>query len=211
MQITVLVAMSVLLLTVPWMKDHPVTLLVPLALCVVPATASVLRPLLAEVFMSLLGAAKWFMRHRHDDGEHGANASRTRPAQQQQEWHPPGHAAQQRYQQQQYHQQQIHQQQQQQQQQGYVQGPPRHAPAYSPGGQRSQPMNNRTYAPSNGPAAAYHHQAPDHHSNVAHSRHAAPSSELTTPDLEFDEEPRWQTASASSKHGVPRGTLLSNP
>ena len=57
MQITVLVAMSVLLLTVPWMKDHPVTLLVPLALCVVPATASVLRPLLAEVFMSLLGAA----------------------------------------------------------------------------------------------------------------------------------------------------------
>ncbi|KAG2431923.1 hypothetical protein HYH02_013142 [Chlamydomonas schloesseri] len=63
-QLILLLTLSVVLLTLPWVVDHPVTLLVPVALLILPITSGALRSMLSEGASLLFGGMRWFWRHR---------------------------------------------------------------------------------------------------------------------------------------------------
>ncbi|PNW79825.1 hypothetical protein CHLRE_08g368200v5 [Chlamydomonas reinhardtii] len=63
-QLILLLTLSVVLLTLPWVVDHPVTLLVPVALLILPITSGALRSILSEGASLVFGGMRWFWRHR---------------------------------------------------------------------------------------------------------------------------------------------------
>ncbi|GLI63229.1 hypothetical protein VaNZ11_006118, partial [Volvox africanus] len=85
-QLILLLTLSVVLLTLPWVVDHPVTLLVPVALFILPITSEALRSLVLEGFALVFGGIRWFWRHRKAGHTHvavqptGSYIGKPRPA-----------------------------------------------------------------------------------------------------------------------------------
>ncbi|GFR49113.1 hypothetical protein Agub_g10909, partial [Astrephomene gubernaculifera] len=73
-QLILLLTLSVVLLTLPWVVDHPATLMVPVALLILPVTSGAVRSLVSEGFALLSGGVQWFWRHRRQPS-HGAPPS----------------------------------------------------------------------------------------------------------------------------------------
>ncbi|PNH13005.1 hypothetical protein TSOC_000007 [Tetrabaena socialis] len=80
LQVILLLTLSVVLLTLPWVVDHPITLLFPLALLVLPITSGAVRSLFGEGFSLLVSGARWFWRHRTQSPQAPPRAPRPQPA-----------------------------------------------------------------------------------------------------------------------------------
>ncbi|GLC40222.1 hypothetical protein PLESTB_000227700 [Pleodorina starrii] len=79
-QLILLLTLSVVLLTLPWVVDHPVTLLVPVALFILPITSGALRSLVSEGFALISSGFRWFWRHRNAGRVHASAQSTPRAA-----------------------------------------------------------------------------------------------------------------------------------
>lgn len=196
LQISVLMVMSVLLLTVPWMKDHPVTLIVPVVLFLLPATSQALRPMVAEAFGAVFSVAKWWFRNSHDDS--AAHA-------QQQHGHQGrgGGATLEPRRQQQHHHQQQH---------AYAAAPLQHQQQPYPPYGNVVPVAASWQAGRSQQEAHWARQAPPEYAHGAGSMQqhsgATPATELVTPDLDFDDEPNQHAlptvAQTAASNSMPR-------
>ncbi|KAG2482888.1 hypothetical protein HYH03_018231 [Edaphochlamys debaryana] len=218
-QLILFLLLSVLLLTLPWVVDHPVTLLVPVAFLVLPVTSGVVRSFLAEGYDMLSSAMRWFARHRQQPVNGHGQAPHVPPPHPhpQQAYHPAG---------------------------GFQQP---HGPAYMAAHPHAQPMRSagplhpppspgRGPAPMSPPPAPYAYEWTHSHPHAQPHPHpptpgqgmrgpmaqAGPAplgpscplphaaSDFSTPDLDFDSESDMDAQPQPMHHYPPGGPRLAN-